>query len=274
MHWPLSYWWLLPIGLLLGMLGTVLGAGGGFLLVPVLLLLYPEERPETITAISLAVVFVNALSGSLAYARMRRVDYKSGLLLAAATIPGAILGALATSFVPRRLFDFIFGVLLVALAAFLFASKLKTARSPQTRGDYRAQRAMIDRDGTTHTYSYDLRVGTGLSVLVGFFSSLLGIGGGIIHVPALVYLLNFPPHIATATSHFILTFMALAGTSVHVAQGAFIHGTRRAIVLAVGATVGAQLGARLSDRVKGPWIIGGLAVGLAFVGMRILVEAS
>ena len=82
-----------------------------FVLVPMLILLYPQESPEVITSISLAVVFFNALSGSLAYMRLKRVDYRSGLLFAAATIPGAILGALTTSFIPRPLFDIFLGVI-------------------------------------------------------------------------------------------------------------------------------------------------------------------
>jgi uncharacterized membrane protein YfcA len=64
----LQYIWLIPLGLLIGMLGTLIGAGGGFVLLPVLLLLYPDADPDTVTSISLAVVFFNALSGSWAYA--------------------------------------------------------------------------------------------------------------------------------------------------------------------------------------------------------------
>ncbi len=77
--------------------GTLIGAGGGFVLMPMLLLLHPDESPAKLTAISLAVVFFNALSGSVSYAMMRRIDYKSGLMFAAATIPGAIIGALNTA---------------------------------------------------------------------------------------------------------------------------------------------------------------------------------
>ena len=75
-----QYVWLIPLGFVIGTYGTLIGAGGGFVLMPILLLLYPDERPEIITCISLAVTFFNALSGSLAYARMRRIDYKSGVL--------------------------------------------------------------------------------------------------------------------------------------------------------------------------------------------------
>src|SRR5262249_48831249 len=67
----MSYYWLVPIGALVRAFGTLIGAGGGFLLVPLLLLLYPGDQPETITSISLAGVFFNAFSGSIAYARMK-----------------------------------------------------------------------------------------------------------------------------------------------------------------------------------------------------------
>ena len=101
----LQYWWLLPVGLLVGTYGTMIGAGGGFLLVPLLLLAFPKDNPETITSIALAVVFFNATSGSAAYARKGRVDYRSGLIFALATVPGSILGALATKYVPRHQLD-------------------------------------------------------------------------------------------------------------------------------------------------------------------------
>jgi uncharacterized membrane protein YfcA len=131
---------------------------------------------------------------------------------------------------------------------------------------------VVEADGTRHVFSYRPAIGILLSVFVGFASSLLGIGGGIIHVPALVYLLNFPAHVATATSHFILVFMALAGTAVHLASGALAKGLPRALALGAGAVVGAQFGARLSERVQAHWIIRSLGAGLAFVGIRILLS--
>jgi hypothetical protein len=97
--------WLIPVGFVIGAYGTLIGAGGGFVLVPMLILFYPQEAPEVITSISLAVVFFNALSGSFAYIRLKRVDYRSGILFSAATIPGAILGAMTTSLIPRPLWD-------------------------------------------------------------------------------------------------------------------------------------------------------------------------
>src|SRR3954451_24825040 len=101
---PMTEWLLIPLGFVVGAFGTLIGAGGGFILVPVLLLLYPTAKPSVITGISLAVVFFNAASGSVAYWRARRIDVRTALIFATATIPGAILGALVVEYVPRGLF--------------------------------------------------------------------------------------------------------------------------------------------------------------------------
>jgi uncharacterized protein len=269
-----QYIWLVPLGILVGALGTLIGAGGGFVLLPVLLLLYSGAGPETVTSISLAVVFFNALSGSWAYARMRRIDYQSGWLLAAATVPGAIIGALTTEYIPRHLFDGLFGVLLIAAAAYLFANRIDDEHTQKQGEKAQRFRTVTEQDGTVHRYSYDLRLGMGLSLLVGYISSLLGIGGGIIHVPALIRLLNFPVHIATATSHFILAIMALTGTIVHIFSGSFAQGgVHRTLYLGVGVLLGAQLGAYFSSYIQGKWIIRSLAIALAFVGLRIFLMA-
>lgn len=270
-----QYLGLVVLGMGVGCYGTLIGAGGGFVLMPVLLLLYPGQNPELLTSISLAVVFFNALSGSEAYAMMKRIDYKSGLIFSAATIPGAVLGALNTAYVPRRLFDIIFGVLLLGAAAFLgLEGRPKSSgHGPMFTGGRRTNRHMVDAHGTHYEYSFNLYLGIAISVLVGYISSLLGIGGGIIHVPALSYFLNFPVHIATATSHFILAVMALAGTTVHILTGTFAHGVHRTIVLAIGVVLGAQIGARLSEKMRGGWIIRSLALALGIAGVRILLLA-
>src|SRR5690554_1365927 len=85
-----SFLFLSLLGLVVGAIGTLIGAGGGFILVPVLILLYPGMKPEEITAISLAVVAVNAIFGTTSYLRLRRVDIKAGILFALAPIQGSI----------------------------------------------------------------------------------------------------------------------------------------------------------------------------------------
>ncbi|QAA75834.1 MAG: hypothetical protein BIP78_0066 [Candidatus Bipolaricaulis sibiricus] len=270
----MHYLLLVALGGGAGALGTLIGAGGGFILVPILLLLYPHESALTISSISLAVVLFNATSGSWAYARMGRVDYRSGLVFAAATVPGAVAGALTVDYVPRLAFNAIFGVLMIVVAGYLFTrrkERTQLRRSPRAR---LTVRTVVEKGGATYTYAYDRRWGVGLSVFVGYLSSLLGIGGGIIHVPALVRVLHFPVHIATATSQFILAIMAFAGTAVHIATGSFSpESAFRILALGMGAVAGAQGGARFSTRVRGVWLLRGLAVALALVGVRILTMA-
>lgn len=268
-----QYLWLIPWGFVIGAYGTLIGAGGGFVLVPFLLLVYPQEGPEIIASISLAIVFFNALSGSVAYGRMGRIDYRSGLLLSVATVPGAILGALTTASIPRRAFDAILGVLMITASAYLIFNPNRKQGTEARATHHSLSRSLVEADGTVHTFSYNPILGVGVSFFVGYLSSLLGIGGGVIHVPVFVHLLNFPVHIATATSHFVLAIMALTGTIVHIATGVFTHGVRRTIALTVGVLIGAQLGAWLSNRVQEDWIIRGLAVALVLVGVRVLLLA-
>src|SRR4051812_4863278 len=91
-----------------------------------------------------------------------------------------------------------------------------------------------------------------ISVIVGYLSPVIGIGGGIIHVPALVQLLHFPVMIATATSHFILAIMSLVSVIVHAAKGNYNdpHVLHMVTGLSIGAIGGAQLGAYLSHKIK------------------------
>jgi uncharacterized membrane protein YfcA len=134
---------LFAIGFGVGAFGSLIGAGGGFILTP-LLLLYPQDSAQTLTAISLAAVFFNAASGSVAYAHRRRIDYRSGTVFALATLPGAVGGALVVGSVSRHLFDAIMGAVLALLALWLIAGERWPLRPP-TRHPERRQ--LVDRDG-------------------------------------------------------------------------------------------------------------------------------
>src|SRR5947208_3524453 len=111
----------LGLGLAASTFGTLIGAGGGFIIVPALLLFGPEvfQRAGYASGTSLAVVVVNGLSATYSYGRQGRIDYRTGLMLAVATIPGAIIGAILTEGMDRRVFNLIFGVLLCAIALFI-----------------------------------------------------------------------------------------------------------------------------------------------------------
>jgi uncharacterized protein len=184
---------------------------------------------------------------------MGRIGYRTGGVFAVASVPGAVLGALMTGWLPRGAFDALLGIVLIGLAVYLLM-----------RGKV--------AEGHARPESVNLPMGASLSFVVSFFSSVLGIGGGVIHVPLLIQFLGYPAHVATATSHFSLAIMSGVGTLTHAVTGEFQTGARRTVALGVGVLLGAQLGAWLSQRVHGRLILRALSVGLLGVGARLVVK--
>lgn len=254
------------VGLVVGAIGTIVGAGGGFLLVPILTLAEPQWSTATITAFSLAVVAANATSGATAYWRQGRVDLVTFPIFAAAALPGAILGAIATRYIPRAAFDPAFGSVLILIAIWLVI-RPRTMFAQRTSGMHRV---LVDCAGNRYDWSFQLPLGIAAAAVVGFVSSILGIGGGIIHVPFMITVLGFPAHVATATSHAVLAVTAIVGTLVHIAQGSYRETAVPTLLTALGALLGAPLGARLSRRLPGIVITRILALALASVGLRLL----
>jgi uncharacterized membrane protein YfcA len=266
---------LLFAGLLIGFIGTLIGAGGGFILVPLLLLFYPEFTPEMITAISMAVVCANAISGSVAYARSGRIDYKAGIRFALFTIPGSIAGVAIVEYVSGKLFNILFGILMLVLSGYLIFKKEQKNDITVSDADNKklVHRTITDKSGVVYTYSFRELYGNIISIIVGFISPVLGIGGGIIHVPAMTNWLKFPVHIATATSHFILAIMATVTVITHACKGTYNDPAvlNLVIFLALGVIPGAQIGAYYSHKLKSNVIIA-LAFCLGLVGLRIILQ--
>ncbi|MDB5036800.1 MAG: hypothetical protein JWQ35_328 [Bacteriovoracaceae bacterium] len=255
---------LVLLGFVIGTFGTLIGAGGGFILMPLFFYLYPSASPEYLTGISLAIVFLNAASGSVAYGVAKKIDYRSGIIFSLAALPGAVIGALSTEFISRKAFDPAFGFVLIIVSTYLFF-KPTTNR----HGSGEAIHATV-----AGPLRYNMKLGVLISIFVGFISSVLGIGGGIIHVPILVQVLHFPVHIATATSHFILAILALIGTLTHLVNGSLDHeALMRVLYFSPGIILGAQLGAKLSPKINGMVIVRCLAVALASVGLRLLMTS-
>jgi uncharacterized protein len=245
------------IGMLVGAYGTMIGAGGGFLLVPVLLLLAPNLSPASVTSMSLAVVFFNAYAGTWTYARMGRIDYAAGTLFAIAGIPGALLGTYVVTLIPPGPFALVFSALLLGLSIFLVVRPMQPSAEP----------ALTPSANKRQSVSLLGAVG---SAYLGLLSSLLGIGGGILHVPFLVRALRFPPHVATATSHFVLMLVTLAGTASHFASGELHEMLLPTTLLALGVMMGAPIGATLSSYIRGGLLIRLLALALCAVAGRLI----
>ncbi len=255
---------LFALGLLIGTFGTLIGAGGGFILVP-LLVLFLHQSPATAVGTSLSLVCLNAASGSVAYFKQRRVDLSLGWKFAAATVPGAIGGAYVARSLSSYWFSIAFGVILMAIAILLFSGK---TAAPSRRADLRR---VVDVSGASHEYHVDAWKGVLVSFLVGLMSSILGIGGGIVHVPFLIVALSLPVHVATATSHFVLSISAFVGAVTFYALGNV--NLWIVALMGPGILIGAQLGARASLKAGASTIRYILAASLGLVGLRMLLHA-
>lgn len=248
---------LVAIGFSVAALGTLIGVGGGFILVPLLLMLYPEAANVWIVALSMWLVAMNATSGSITYYFKGKVHLRAALVFIAAALPGSVVGVWVEQFVSRDHFELIFGVALIAYAVFLFVKKIAGEEDRRFHSATPLTRPLYVK-------------GALISFFVGFIASFLGIGGGVVHVPLLVHSLGFPVHMATGTSHFILAATALFTTAVHLYNGDLDIWAPELWQLGLSAIVGAQVGAVLSKRVSGPAILKFLAVALFLVGVRLV----
>lgn len=263
------------LGLGIGAFGALVGAGGGFILMPILLFLYPQRDPEELTSISLVFVFMNAVSGSVAYARQRVIDHRSAIWFALGTLPGSVAGVLTASLINRQVFEAVFALALLAIALHLVFHQPPTGIRVPKRGRWTRTRCLTDRSGSTFVYSFRLWQGVLLSGAIGYLGALLGIGGGPIQVPMLVVVLHFPVHIAVGTSQLVVAGMSGQASAVHLLSGHL--GLERPLVqagmLSLGAIPGAQAGAWIGHRLPGPRIQKLLAVSLLLIGLRLASSA-
>jgi uncharacterized membrane protein YfcA len=110
-----------------------------------------------------------------------------------------------------------------------------------------------------------------ISTVVGFLSSLLGIGGGIIHVPALIYLLKFPVRVATATSLFVLASSSFVAVCQHFANGTYEGSVELILPIGLGVVLGAQIGAHFSGKVKSRLVVDVLAAIVCLAALKLLI---
>ncbi|GBD11049.1 hypothetical protein HRbin23_00700 [bacterium HR23] len=272
MDW-LTALFLIAFGVFTSTLGTLIGVGGGFIVVPVFLFLFPHLTPTDVTSISLAAIFLGSISGLVAYARLRRIDYRTGVAFAVGTIPGAVVGANLVKLVPREPFQVLFGSVLALVGIYLvFRPTFRPRPSPLG-----PNRTLTDRTGQTFAYRVTVWKGTLLSLGVGVLSSLLGVGGGVFQVPAMVAWLGVPALIAAPTSLFILVFTSASATLTHAVAGDLNAIWPYALLLALGMIGGAQVAGRLARRIASQalvrllgLVLGGAGIYLLLVGLGVL----
>lgn len=262
-----------------GAYGVLVGAGGGFILSPILLLL-PDAEPERVAGTVLAAIAINSALVALTYRGVRVVDYRSGLLFAGAAAPGAVIGAIGVGAAPPGLFRTAFGVLLILLAVQLavrpYVVRARGDGEQRSLGRFRRLlaktrrgRLIRTRDGQEYEYEFNEALATSFNVALGFLSGFFGIGGGFLRTPVLVLAFGFPARVAAATSVFALAIYGTAGAVIHGVQG-HIEWFPMLVFAGVGLTVGGQIGARISRYVRGIWVLRMLLVVVLALGIQLV----
>jgi uncharacterized membrane protein YfcA len=251
---------LLPLaGFLIGAVAAMAGVGGGAFIVPLLTLAFAFP-PDHAIGTSLTVIVFTAVAATLGYSRQRRIYYKTGLLLAVLTVPGAVLGAYLTVILPASLLGLIFGVFLVLVAVQMIAGGGLGKRGA----------GLVNSEAELFASKKRLAGGVLLAFFGGLASGLLGIGGGALIVPIMALVLLMPIHVAVATSMFTMILTSLSGVAQHYALGNV--NLEFALLIAVGSVLGAQLGAYTSKKVSGKNLHRIFAVVLIIVSVQMIIK--
>lgn len=262
---------LVTLGLSVGTLGATVGIGGGVLLVPVLLIVFPDAEPAVITSISLTAVVLNAASANVGYRRKRWQDKRTGLVLIAAAVPAAIVGALITRLTDRGVFEVVFGVMLIAGSSYLVlrGRRLPQATEPSAKG---RARHLVDHAGVVYDYRVRESLAASIAAPAGFVAAFFGIGGGIINVPVMMLVLRMPAKMSIATSQLELMVASLAAVLVHffITFGDWDPWIRGGIA-GLGTVAGAQIGVYLAGRASARVVLLVIAAMLMLTGVRQVV---
>ena len=219
--------WLIPLGFVAGILGSIIGFGGGTIIVPVLT--FVGFPPTLAVGNSLFAAFSNSVASTSMYAKQKRIEYSLGWKLGLMSVPGTILGAIISSDLSPMIFKILLALVLLSSASYILL-KRKIEEKP------------IDVSRMLLIFS------AGASFFSGVIASLFGVGGGIIFVPLMVVVLGLSMKRAAPTSQFILMFTCFSGLIVHSILGHPDY--YQALLLSIGAFAGGILGARLSLEIK------------------------
>lgn len=265
---------LIIVGVFAGTLGSLVGLGGGIIVVPMLLSLgsylpsFNDVSPQVAVGTSLLVVIFTGLSSTLTYMKFKKVDYKSGLIFFIGSGPGSIIGAYVNKLFNTSSFSIWFGLFMIFVSILLMI-KGKLPQLKQRQGK-KVIRPYIGEDGNEYTYAYQPIPGVIISFVVGFISGIFGIGGGSLMVPAMILLFMFPPHIAVATSMFIIFLSSVISSITHIALGNI--NWLFAAALVPGAWIGGRVGAIISTKMQGKTIINLLRIVLIIAGFKLIYE--
>lgn len=264
---------LFGVGVLVGLISGLVGIGGGVLIVPFLYFFYghpgwsgtrlPTDLAATVAhATSLFIIVPTALRGVFAYQRLGLVVWRAVLPIAGASVVAAVVGARLAIILPGAILEVAFGLLLIA-------SAIQMTRSYGVADREVERRVTIGRS-----------VATG--VAVGLLSALLGVGGGVIAIPMLAYVIGLEIRELAATSLAVIVFAALAGTVTYMLSGApvaelppgsigHVH-LLAALPILAGSILSVGWGTKLNQRLPARRLRWVFALLFGGIGIQLLVE--
>lgn len=243
---------LLVIGFAASIFGSLIGLGGGFLVIPAMRLGF-NTPPALLAGTSLVFVFANTGASAIGYIRQKRVDFALAIPMIAGAIPGSVFGAFAVHWFSPKGFDLAYGTTLIVLAVLVIWRRRGTSREPFEK-----------------TFAHRLPVALAAGVGIGILSSLFGIGAGLVLVPLLLVAARMPPHIVAATSGFTILCVSPAGIIVQ----SLMHDVAWASVvpLVAGGIAGGLIAPAISRRVSSPQLITLLAIGLILAALGLVAK--
>lgn len=234
------------IGLIAGILGSMIGVGGGIIISPALTFL--GLTPPQVASTSLFAVSSTSVSSTIAYARSNKIQYMLGIKMVLLSIPGAIIGSYLSTSIDPGYFKVLLAIILIATGIYLMIRK------------------SIIKGSSFSLESIWVKVlFFSATFVAGIMSSLFGIGGGVIFVPLLIMFVGLTMHLAAPTSQFVLMITSIVGLTTHIILGNPEY--LPAVLLSVGAFGGAQIGSRLSSKLSEQKLR--LLLGITFVGIAL-----
>jgi len=280
---PVSILMILGLGLAVGFLSGMFGVGGGFLMTP--LLIFFGIPPAVAVGTQSTQIVAASVSGALAHWQRRNVDFKMGGVLLA----GGVVGAVSGVYIFKALYRLGQVDLLISLSYVTFLGIIGSLMMIESVRALRAARSGAvgrARSGSHHSWIHGLpfkmrfrRSKLYISVIppvltgfvVGMLSAVMGVGGGFIMIPAMIYLLRMPTSVVIGTSTFQIIFVAALTGILHAVENYTVDAVL-ALLLVVGGVVGAQYGVRAGEKLKGEQLRALLAILLLLIGLRLAFD--
>lgn len=259
----------LSVGFLGALVGSMVGLGGGFLIIP-FLLLGTTLLPADIAGTSIFVVLITAIISVTQYLRYHLIDWRLGGILAGFSIPGAVVGAIMSEEISTRLFMQIFSADLLLVAVYIFFRphrSLTISCAKQLKGMIRVKQTEANPEGVV-AYAINIPLAAMVFFPAGILSGLVGVGGGSVMVPGMLLILDMPSAMVSATSMLIMVSNAGIASAVQAMLG-HINWTA-ATILSLGAIIGSRIGPHMSVRLNKTQLTRLMSVLLLITALTVL----